>query len=152
MQRDNISGGTRLDLSIFTLIRLPERRSPRAIGSTPSNVKSLSEPADRQSISSRLSQLSPQDPARWGTMSVHQMICHLDDSYKLALGEKTASPATGLLQRTLLKWLALDVPLTWAKGFPTRPEVEQGNGGSPPIEFRQDLDALLSTFGRFCGA
>jgi len=115
-------------------------------------VNSLSKPADRQNISSRLSQLLPQDPARWGTMSVHQMICHLNDSYKFALGEKYASPATGILQRTLLKRLALDLPLPWAKGFRTRPEVEQGKGGSPPIEFRQDLDSLLSTFGRFCDA
>jgi hypothetical protein len=115
-------------------------------------VNSLSTPADRESITRRLSQLSPQDTARWGKMSVHQMICHLDDSYKFALGEKTVSLATGLLQRTLLKWLALEVPLTWAKGFSTRPEVEQGNGGSPPIEFRQDLDSLLSTLGRFCDA
>src|SRR5277367_575329 len=137
MQRDNTFGGMRLDLSIFTPILLPARANPRAIGSTPNSVNSLSKPADRENISSRLSQLSPQDTARWGKMSVHQMICHLDDSYKFALGEKTVSPATGLLQQTLLKWLALDVPLTWAKGFRTRPEVEQGNGGSPPIEFRQ---------------
>jgi hypothetical protein len=116
-------------------------------------VNSLSKAADRQNISSRFSQLSPQDPARWGTMSIHQMICHLDDSYKVALGEKYASPATGFLQQTLLKRLALDVPLQWGKGFPTRPEIEQGKGGgSPPIEFRQDLDSLLSTFGRFCDA
>ena len=113
----------------------------------------LSKPADRQNISIRFSQLSPRDAARWGTMSVHQMICHLNDSYKVALGEKYASPATGFLQQTLLKRLALDVPLQWAKGFSTRPEIEQGKGGgSPPIEFRQDLDSLLSTFGRFCDA
>ena len=42
-------------------------------------------------------------------MSAHQMVCHLDDSYKVGLGEKYASPATGYLQRTLLKWLALEI-------------------------------------------
>jgi hypothetical protein len=116
-------------------------------------VQSLSTAAGRQNISNRFSLLSPQDTARWGTMSVHQMICHLDDSYKVALGEKYASPATGFLQRTLLKRLALHAPLPWGKGFPTRPEIEQGKGGgSPPIEFRQDLDSLLLTFGRFCDA
>jgi Protein of unknown function (DUF1569) len=115
-------------------------------------VNSLSKSADRQNISSRLSHLLPQDPAGWGIMSVHQMICHLDDSYKFALGEKYASPATGFLQQTLLKRLALDVPLRWGKGFGTRPELDQRRGGSPPIEFRQDLDSLLSTFGRFCDA
>src|SRR3984957_5667057 len=153
MRRDHISGGMRLDPSIFTLIRLRAKSSPRAIVSAQSKVNSLSTPAGRQNISISLSQLSPQDSARWGKMSVHQMICHLDDSYKVALGEKYASPATGFLQKTLLKRLALNTPLPWGKGFPTRPELDQGNGGgSPPIEFRQDVDSLLSTLGRFCDA
>jgi hypothetical protein len=115
-------------------------------------VKTLSNLADRQNISSRISVLAPADMARWGFMSVHQMVCHLNDSYKLGLGEKHASPATGYLQRTLLKWLALEMPLQWGKGFPTRPEMEQGKGGSTPLDFQQDLRSLLSTLDRFCDA
>jgi Protein of unknown function (DUF1569) len=113
-------------------------------------VKTLSSLADRQNISLRLKELSPEDRARWGLMTVHQMVCHLDDSYKVALGEKEASQATGLLQRTLLKRLALQAPIQWPKGVRTRPEVEQGIGGSVPIDFRQDLASLLSTLSRFC--
>jgi hypothetical protein len=115
-------------------------------------VKTLSNAADRQNISSRLSSLAPADTARWGFMSVHQMVCHLDDSYKLGLGEKYAEPATGFFQRTLLKWLALEMPLQWRKGFPTRPELEQGKGGSIPVNFQEDLRSLLSTLDRFCDA
>jgi hypothetical protein len=113
-------------------------------------VKTLSNVIDRQNISSRISALSPGDTAQWGFMSVHQMMCHLDDSYKLGLGEKYAAPATGFFQRTLLKWLALEMPMRWAKGFPTRPEMEQGKGGSIPQDFHQDLRSLLSTLDRFC--
>jgi hypothetical protein len=113
-------------------------------------MKTLSNLTELQNISLRLAGLSPEDKARWGRMSVHQMVCHLDDSYKLALGQKTASPATGVLQATVLKWLALKAPMRWAKGFPTRPEIEQGKGGSTPVDFRQDLASLLSTLGRFC--
>jgi hypothetical protein len=113
-------------------------------------VKSLSNLTDRQEISRRLTQVSAADTARWGSMNVHQMVCHLVDSYKVALGEKKASPATNLIQRTLIKWVALQVPMHWPKGVPTRPEIEQGKGGSTPIDFRQDLASLLSTFDRFC--
>jgi Protein of unknown function (DUF1569) len=113
-------------------------------------VKTLGNLADRQTISLRLSKLSPTDTARWGSMSVHQMACHLNDAYKVALAEKVTSPATGLLQRTLLKWFALNSPTRWPKGVPTRPEVEQGKGGSLPVDFRQDVASLLSTVGRFC--
>jgi Protein of unknown function (DUF1569) len=83
-------------------------------------------------------------------MSVNQMVCHLDDSYKCSLGEKYVSPATGLPQRTLVKGIALNVPLRWPKGVPTRPEMEQGKGGSSPLDFGQDLASLLITLDRFC--
>jgi len=113
-------------------------------------MNTLSNLTDQQAISHRLAELSAADVARWGSMSAHQMVCHLDDSYKVALGQMTASSASSFIQRTFIKWLALNVPLRWPKGVPTRPEVEQGNGGSVPGEFRQDVAALLTTFGRFC--
>jgi DinB superfamily len=113
-------------------------------------VKNLSNRADRESLAQRLADLSPEDTRRWGSMTVHQMVCHVEDSYKVALGEKAASPATGSLQRTVLKWLALHMPLRWPKGVPTRPEVEQGKGGSVPGDFREDVTSLLCTVRRFC--
>jgi hypothetical protein len=115
-------------------------------------MKTLKNLSERQTITLRLAELSPEDKPRWGSMSVHQMVCHLDDSYKLALGEKTASPATGLVQRTVLKWAALKAPVQWGHGFPTRPEMEQGKGGTVPVGFGQDHARLLSTLSRFCDA
>jgi CubicO group peptidase (beta-lactamase class C family) len=150
MQRGNTSGGTQPDRSTFTLTRLQARCSRPAIGSTPRSLKSLSNLTGRQNIAHRLAQLTPSDGARWGIMSVHQMVCHLDDSYKVPLGEKNVSAASGLLQRTLVKQLALYTPLPWPRGVPTRPEVEQGKGGSLPTVFHQDLASLLSTLSRFC--
>jgi hypothetical protein len=113
-------------------------------------MKSLSNLADRQDILRRLTEVSAADKARWGSMNVNQMVCHLDDSYKVALGEKKVSPATNFIQQTLVKWVALRAPMQWPKGVPTRPEIEQGKGGSMPIDFRQDLASLLSAFERFC--
>jgi hypothetical protein len=115
-------------------------------------MKTLSNSDERQEISRRLAQLSSDDQALWGHMSAHQMLCHLRDSYCVALGEKTASPATGLLQRTLAKWISLWIPIHWMKGYPTRPEIEQGKGGSVPIEFTSDLNALQLVLDRFCQA
>jgi hypothetical protein len=114
------------------------------------SVKNLSNRADRESVAQRLASLSPVDTRRWGSMTVHQMVCHVDDSYKCALGEKTASPATGWFERTMMKWLALHTPTKWPKGVPTRPEMEQGKGGSMPVDFGQDVASLLYTFERFC--
>jgi hypothetical protein len=113
-------------------------------------VKTLRNPVDRQEIEARISTLSAADVARWGSMSVHQTVCHLRDAYRVALGERTASPATGVIQRTLIKWLALQVPLKWPKGFPAPPELEQGKSGSAPLEFELDRISLQSTLTRFC--
>lgn len=83
-------------------------------------------------------------------MSAHQMVCHLCDSYRVALGERSVSPSTGFLKRTVIKWIALRVPAKWPKDTPTPPEVEQGLGGTAPVEFGADRSELLSLTGRFC--
>jgi hypothetical protein len=79
-------------------------------------------------------------------MSAHQMICHLCDCFRMALGQKRVSDASSLVHRTLVKWMALYLPLTWRTGILTRPEVDQEIGGTRPVEFRADqkeAEALL---------
>ena len=115
-------------------------------------LKTVADTRDRDEILRRISTLSENDARQWGKMTIHQMICHLDDSYSLALNERKASPATGFLQQTVIKWVALWVPLKWMKGFPTRPELEQGKGGSAPVEFAADRMRLAANLDRFCGA
>lgn len=83
-------------------------------------------------------------------MSAHQMVCHLCDAYRLPLGEKTASSTTGFLPPTVMKWIALQLPAKWPHGVATRPEMEQGVGGTPPVEFERDRAELLSIVRRFC--
>ncbi len=112
-------------------------------------TKSLLFAVDREAVKERILSLTPQDQRLWGKMSVHQMLCHLADSSRLALGEKSASPATGPLQRTIIKWAALYLPLPWPKDASTRPEMEQGVGGTAPTTFEDDRQRLLTTLSRF---
>jgi len=101
------------------------------------------------SILERLRTLQPDSQARWGRMNAHQMVCHLSDAFQVPLGERVASPATGLFQRTLLKWIALYLPLRWPAGIQTRPEIDQECGGTRPAEFARDiaqLEMLLQAF------
>jgi hypothetical protein len=63
-------------------------------------------------------------------------------------GEKPVSHSAGPLQRTIVKWIALYVPLRWPPGIPTRPEIDQESGGTRPSEFATDvaeLEALLES-------
>jgi hypothetical protein len=83
-------------------------------------------------------------------MSAHQMICHLSDSLRAAMGEKYISPSASLFKRIILKPLALWVPVSWPHGFKTRPEMDQQQGGTAPVNFASDLEGLRILFERFC--
>lgn len=83
-------------------------------------------------------------------MSAHQMLCHLTDSYRGVIGEREISTARYWIPRPILKWLILDLPFKWPRNSPTRPEVEQGLGGTPPDEFDTDRIRLLESIDRFC--
>jgi hypothetical protein len=112
-------------------------------------MNSLQNPEDYSQVVNRLSKLQPDSLRLWGKMTAQQVICHLSDSFLAALGAKQVSLATGIFQRTIMKWGALYVPMPWPKGVPTRPEVEQGRGGTPPEEFEQDRAKLLDVMQRF---
>lgn len=113
-------------------------------------MKSLRRQRDKTEILRRLKTLQPDSLRRWGRMTPHQMVCHLNDSLRVATGQRVVSPATGPLQVTLVKWIALYVPLPWPSGIQTRPEVDQELGGTKPVDFAADL-AEQETLLEFVG-
>jgi hypothetical protein len=110
-------------------------------------MKTLGRPADREALVARLRRLPPTASARWGRMSVHQMVCHVGDAFRMALGETPATGPATLAQRTVIKWIALYAPLRWPAGIDTSPELDQCAGaGTRPAAFAADLaraEALL---------
>jgi hypothetical protein len=113
-------------------------------------MKTLANREDRDEVIARLRRVSATSERRWGQMTAAQMLCHLADSYRVALGEKKASSNNpGLLQRTLVKRIALYMPMHWPKGVPTMPEVKQGVGGTDPDDFEADRADLIELVIRF---
>lgn len=112
-------------------------------------MKSFLNPADKKETLERLSKIQPDSQRRWGRMNAHQMVCHLSDSLRFSLGERSAGSVENFLTRSLMKWVALYLPLPWPRGVPTRPEMDQQAGGSEPVEFerdRQELEKLIERF------
>ncbi|HEX4004896.1 MAG TPA: DUF1569 domain-containing protein [Acidobacteriaceae bacterium] len=113
-------------------------------------MKSLADPVLQRALDARLSALAPPDRALWGSMSVHQMICHMTEAFDCALGRKSLAPRKLALPRPILKFAALRVPRPWPHSFPSPPEIAQDQHGKPPIDFAQDHAALLAAFHEFC--
>ncbi|HYI95942.1 MAG TPA: DUF1569 domain-containing protein [Bryobacteraceae bacterium] len=111
---------------------------------------SLRDTAARQDIVQRINRLGPNTVRVWGRMTAPEMICHLNDSFLVSLGDRTASSRANMFSRTAMKFFALNVPMQWPKNLPTMPEVKQGLGGTCPSDFQTDRINLLSTLDRFC--
>ena len=112
-------------------------------------MKTLGNEIDRQQLLQRLQRVAPESQRRWGKMTPHQMICHLTDSFKAGTGEKAVGASDNMLNRTLVKWIALYAPVHWPHGVRTRPEMDQHAGGTKPVQFEPDRAALCDIIDRF---
>jgi len=112
-------------------------------------MRTLRNPRDTTEILDRLQKLCPTTPRRWGRMSAHEMICHLNDGFKLYMGLISAAPPGFPFPSRLLKWGCLWVPIQWPRGFNTVAEVDQERGGTRPVEFERDLGELRTLIKPF---
>ena len=60
----------------------------------------------------------------------------------MGTGEKQVSHIANPLRRTMIKWMALYLPVSWPPGIPTRPEIDQEVGGTKPSDFATDVARL----------
>lgn len=114
-------------------------------------MKNLAEPAAVREIAARLAAVTPDDPARFGKMTPHQMLGHLNDAYLVPLCRRAITPVKSPLRLppAALKWLALRSGMQWRPGFPAPPEIAQDKGGTPPTDLDRDRATLLATIDEF---
>jgi hypothetical protein len=110
-------------------------------------MKTLADVQCRKEIAERVGRVRTDSQRQWGKMSAHQMVCHLADSFRGVMGERSLA-----LKPTFghgVKWIALYAPLQWPHGLKTMPEVDQEIGGTKPAEFAADRRDLLQLFEKF---
>lgn len=112
-------------------------------------MSTLADPDVRTRCCERIARLDPNASPKWGRMTAPQMVCHLNDSFRVGAGEKDASSDTNLVKQTVFKWVALHTPFPWPHGVPTMPEVEQGRGGTPPADWERDCADLRASIHAF---
>ena len=101
-------------------------------------MKSLANAADCDEILSRVRAVDASAVRQWGTMTSGEMLCHLADANECALGRRIAVPVDNILQRTVVKFVALTIPIQWPHGIPTRPEFDPQRAGTKPDIFEAD--------------
>jgi hypothetical protein len=112
-------------------------------------MKTLLNHQNTEEIITRLQAVHPACPRRWGKMSAHQMVCHLTDGFRMYMSLKTVPLVPVPYPRSLVKWVALWVPIPWPKGFKAAPQLDQQEGGTPPTMFDNDVRELRNLVGRF---
>jgi hypothetical protein len=86
------------------------------------DMKSMWSDDQASEIRERVGRLAPGRPGAWGRMSAPQMVCHLAESLKMALGELPCAQKQSPLRYPPLKQLVV-YWLPWPKGVPTAPEL-----------------------------
>jgi hypothetical protein len=85
-------------------------------------MKSIWQDASRRELSDRLGALTWDRRAQWGKFTAPQMVCHLADSLKMAMGDLPVASKHLPIRYTPLKQLIIFVA-PFPKGAPTAPEL-----------------------------
>jgi hypothetical protein len=110
-------------------------------------MKNWFNPADAEELAARLRRITPDLRPRWGKMSAHEVVVHLADPCRTALGDKPVQLLGGPLNvpgiSQFVLWIA-----PWPKGAPTAPDYLPGTGMSNATDFEADRRALLGLLDR----
>lgn len=115
-------------------------------------MRSLANTRDLLEIERRFVALQPGDARLWGSMSVEEMLCHVREAFRMAMGElASGGEAPGsAVPRSLLKFFALRMPMHWPHGVPTFPALKKGAPTMNASSLEVERDGVLQEMGRFC--
>ena len=106
-------------------------------------MKSMWRNDNRKEIKDRLGRLTPDCTARWGAMSAPQVVCHLAESLKMALGELPVKPRRLPIRYPPLKQFILYVA-PFPRSAPSAPELFV----RPPADWEADMADLQALVDR----
>jgi hypothetical protein len=100
--------------------------------------KTIFDATSRQQLLDRIARLRPDSARRWGRMTPNEMMCHLEDSMRVATGESPARQRNSFLANPVMRSLIIYY-IPWPKGrAKTVPEML----ATRPSEFEADRQRL----------
>ncbi len=107
-------------------------------------MKTAADPRVLHSLIGRLCQLRLDARRRWGTLTAHEMLCHLGDTAEMVLGTRPKVPPSPARDRWLIKRLTLWFPFPWPHGWKAAPSNDPKAAGTRPTDFTQDLARAIA--------
>jgi Protein of unknown function (DUF1569) len=106
-------------------------------------MPTIRDPSVRAALLARVDRLRPEMKPQWGVMSAGQMLAHLSDAARMALGDIQVTPRNvWFTQTTLFKYVFLNV-ISFPKNAPSAKEITSRTPASFDAE-RESLKALTA--------
>jgi len=106
-------------------------------------VKTVADPLVLRLLTERLMALTPDSRRRWGTLTAHEMLCHLGDAAEMVLGIRPRERPIPFRHRPIMKAVGLWSPIRWPHGWRANPAHIARLGGTRPTVFAADLRRAL---------
>jgi len=102
-------------------------------------LRTVADPLVHRALRERLEALTPDSKRRWGTLTPHEMLCHLGDAAAMVLRTRPRTEPVMPRHRPIVKWIGLWSPLPWPHGWKTNPLHNPRDKGTKPSQFAKDL-------------
>ena len=107
-------------------------------------MKTIADADVLQSLKARLQALRAESQRRFGTLTPHELLCHLGDATEMVTLARPRTAAVPQRSRRPIKLIVLWFPMPWPRGRPTNPMHNPRDLGTRPSDFAKDLARLLA--------
>jgi len=107
-------------------------------------MKTVADAIVLQSLIGRLRSVRPDSRRHWGTLTAHEMLCHLGDAAAMVVGTRPRPQPLPGRSRRVVKWLGLWTEVPWPHGWATNPMHDPKADGTRPSAFAADQERAIA--------
>ncbi len=108
-------------------------------------MKTAADPDVLRGLVARLGALGVDSRRRWGTLTPHEMLCHLGDAAEMVLMTRPRTVPMPPRRRAIVKAVILWTPIPWPQGVKTNPRHDPRVEGTRPSDFERDRARAIAS-------
>jgi hypothetical protein len=108
-------------------------------------MRTIADPAVLRALNDRLGRLRPDHARRWGTLTPHEMLCHLGDAQEMVLRTRPRTVPLPPRRRPIVKAFLLWTAVPWPHGVATNPRHDPRAEGTRPSDFARDRARAIAS-------